>query len=308
MEKKPPKPVRMIDKPSILIASLGRNGTEFFVRLFTGIMPDATCLHEPDLFVHKGVDNRLKHYLLQLRRASIWRMFFLKAAGKWTLATVSDAKFLGRISADQALRELVRQRQGLIDELPGSVYMEANLGYYGLLDIAPRAFSEHRAVYLVRDGRDWIRSHMNWGEVYGKRGLRKLISHKWPTPIAVEDDLYAEEWPRWSPFQRLCWAWSRLNAYALKSLSRNSRARLYRFEQVFSGDHRYQVLNELVDFATSLPGIDRKRLGRTDGWLERKFHQSTGDFPGWSEWTIAQREHFRRVCGPLMTKLGYQFD
>jgi hypothetical protein len=295
----------MIEKPTILVSSIGRTGTQFFARLFARILPHATSLHEPDIFQNTGVDNRLAHYLQQVRLAGPWRMVVLKALGAWTLVKISDSKFLGRLNDGQAIRELNRQRKDFVARLPGSLYVEANIGYYGLLDIAPRIFREHRAVYIVRDGREWVRSHMNWGELYGKAGLRKLISHNWPAASDVRYDPYAGEWSRFTRFQQLCWAWARLNEYALNTLSGNPNARVYYFEEIFSGENKYQVLDDLVTFATSLRYSDSAPCGSTEGWLERKIHQSSDGFPAWAAWTNDQKNQFERICGPMMQKLGY---
>lgn len=296
----------MIEKTTILITSLGRTGTEFFARFFAEILPDSTSIHEPDIFQNTGVGNKWLHYVHQVRRAGIWRMVFLKALGKWTLVKLSDERFLGKFSREQAVRELNAQRLGFIQKMPGSVYVEANIGYYGLLDVTPHVFRQHKIIYVVRDGRDWIKSHMNWGEFYGKKGVRKLISHNWPEASSLPNDPYADKWHMLSKFEKLCWAWTRLNEYALKSIKHNPHARIFRFEDIFLGNARYQVLNKLVAFATSQPDIDLDQIGSTEGWLERKVHQSEEGFPSWDDWTQEQKYQFERICGPLMGKLGYQ--
>jgi hypothetical protein len=296
----------MIEKPSILITSLGRTGTEFFARFFAEILPDSTSVHEPDIFQNTGVENKWRHYLQQVRRAGMWRMVFLKAIGKWTLVNLSDAKFVGRLNHEKAIRLLNDQRKSFIHTMPGSIYVEANIGYYGLLDITPQVFREHRAVYVVRDGRDWIRSHMNWGEFYGKTGIRKIISHNWPAASDLSNDPYMDKWDSLSRFEQLCWAWTRLNEYALDTVSKNPNVRVFQFEKIFMGEQRYQVLDELLAFAASLPGIDPLRIGSPKGWLERKIHQSSEGFPAWENWTDDQKRQFKYLCGPLMEKLGYK--
>ena len=295
----------MIKKPAILVTSIGRTGTEFFATLFANIIQNSTSLHEPDIIKIPGVKNRFVHYSQQVRRAGIWRMFFLKALGKWTLVTLSDSRFRGNLTDDQVLKLLLHQRMSFISKMSGTVYVESNLGYYGLLDIMPAAFESHRAIYIVRDGRDWVRSVLNWGEVYGKSALRELISHKWPKASDLLDDPFCEKWESLSRFEKVCWAWSRLNKYALRTLSKNRHARLYRFEQIFSGEERYQVLNDLVSFVTTIPGIVPASLDRTEGWLEQKIHMSSGNFPHWEEWEQTQKHQFEIICGPLMEELGY---
>jgi hypothetical protein len=297
--------MQMIKKPAILITSLGRTGTEFFAKFFEDILPNAASLHEPDIFQSTRED-KLAHYMRQVRQAGIRRMFILKALGLWTLVKLSDARFTGNLSSEQAIKKLHFQRHGFIDQLPGNYYVEANIGYYGLLDITPNVFENHRAVFIVRDGRDWIRSHMNWGEFYGKSGLRKLISHNWPTARELPNDPHHDKWDGYTRFEKLCWAWARLNEYALHTMADKPHVRLFQFEKIFSGDSRYQTLNELVEFTTSQPGMDKTHLGSTRGWLERKIHQSSEGFPEWGEWTKNQKNQFEQICGRLMDNLGYK--
>ncbi len=296
----------MIEKPSILITSTGRTGTEFFAKLFADIIPNCTSLHEPDIFKFNGVEKRLAYYRQQTQRAGIWRMFFLKAIGKWNLAKLSDSRVLGHLSYHQSVSNLQDQRIGFITKMPGTVYIEANLGYYGLLDVIPDVFKHHKEIYIIRDGRNWVRSMVNWGEVYGKKGIRKYFSHRWPAASDIPDDPYAEKWDNLSRFEKLCWAWTKLNGYALNSISKNPHVRVFHFERIFSGEERYQYLNDLVTFATSLPGIDHELIiGKTNGWLEQKIHQSSNEFPGWEKWTTEQRHQFEKMCGQLMEELGY---
>lgn len=300
----------MIEKPVILVTSLGRTGTEFFSNFFDSILPDCTSLHEPNTFaMHTRTKNRYEEYARQIQRAGIWRMVILKTLGQWNLAKLSDLRFSGKLSHPQAAQKLLQHRADFIAKMPGSIYAEANLGYYGLLDIIPDVFKYHKEIYVIRDGRDWVRSHLNWGELYGNRGTRKIFGHQWPTARDVPgDDSYAQKWDDLTQFEKLCWAWAKLNEYALGTMDKTPHVRLFRFEEIFSGEDRYAHLDELVRFATALPGIDPKNIRPVDGWLERKSHQSLDGFPAWEQWTTAQKQHFEQVCGPLMQKLGYKLD
>lgn len=300
-------PGQRIEKSTILITSIGRTGTEFFSKLFADIIPDCTSLHEPDIIKFPGVKNRLTHYYQQTRRAGIWRMIFLKLLGKWTLANLSDSRFIGTLGHSEAVKNLYGQRNAFVSRMPGSVYVESNLGYYGLLDVIPDVFEHQRTIYIVRDGRDWIRSVINWGEVYGKRGIRKLFAHKWPSAKDVQEDEYATQWDDLSRFGQLCWAWARLNEYALNTISKNPSIQLYKFESIFREESRYQTLGNLLDFVTSLPGITSGSLKQPEGWLEQKIHQSSNEFPGWENWQPEQKNQFEKICGPLMKRLGYEF-
>jgi hypothetical protein len=295
----------MIEKPTILITSIGRTGTEFFAKFFADVIPNCTSLHEPDIIKFPGVKNRFTYYSEQTQRAGFRRMVILKALGKWTLVKLSDSKFSGKMSLQAAVDSLKSQRDEFISRMPGSVYIESNLGYYGLLDAIPRVFKNNKTIYMVRDGRDWVRSMMNWGEVYGKGMIRELFAHKWPTAKDAKNDEYAGQWDGFSRFEKLCWAWSRLNEYALNTISENPNARVYKFENIFSDENRSQNFDELVSFTISLPDVDPESLGPTSGWLERKIHQSSSGFPEWEQWTKDQKRKFEELCRSQMERLDY---
>ncbi len=133
--------MQMIEKPVIFVTSLGRTGTEFFANFFGNILPDCTSLHEPNTFaLQTRTKNKFEEYAQQIQRAGIWRMVVLKTIGKWNLAKISNSRFSGSLSHDQAVHDLYQQRMGFIAKMPGSIYAEANLGYYGLLDVIPNVF------------------------------------------------------------------------------------------------------------------------------------------------------------------------
>jgi hypothetical protein len=111
-----------------------------------------------------------------------------------------------------------------------------------------------------------------------------------------------------SRFEKICWAWVRLNEYALGTIEENPNARAFRFEDIFKSRDRYQHLATLVDFATDLPGIEPVPSQALDGWLDRKIHGSSGEFPAWPNWSAQQKEQFIQICGPLMESLDYDID
>ncbi len=296
----------MIDRPSIIITSLGRTGTKFFFVLFKEIIPGCSSFHEPDIVQYFGTKNNpIKPFIARVRDAGIYNMVFLKLLGKWSLIKISDARLRGDISKEQAIKEVLRQRTGFVNSKPGNIYVESNAGYYGLLPVLNKVYTHHRAIYIIRDGREWVSSAMSVKELYGKKGLRKIFSHRMPSASEFPDDALYGHWHSATRFEKLCWAWSKLNSYALNTIAENPCARIFHFEEIFSKKGEYQVLNNLVTFATSLPGLDPARIGKTDGWLGHKIHESSNEFPAWENWTRDQKRQFEQICGPLMKELGY---
>lgn len=299
----------MIKKPSIIITSIGRTGTKFFSKLFKQIVPNGTTLHDPHVLsfsIRKG--KGIKHLLEQLQESGIENLVIRKALGRWDLTRLSDARVKEELGYEETVEEVLRQRKKFVTTRPGSVYIESSAGYYGLIDVLRDVYERQAVAYMVRDGRDWVQSWMNWGEMYGKGRLRSLITHTWPEASQIPDDPYSFKWKSMSRFEKLCWAWASLNNYALQTIQKNPNARVFHFENIFSSHDRYEHLAELVRFLTAIVQREETPSDLLEGWLERKIHGSTGDFPSWRDWPKDQRRQFRTICGPLMDQLGYEVE
>ena len=298
----------MIEKPVVIITSLGRTGTLFFAHLFDQLWPDATSLHEPDYFnfgQYEGARAKLREAARQIGESGFSNLVLRKLLGQWNVVALSDGRIKGLLSCVEAAQRIRQQRAQFVASRPGRVYVESSSAYYGLLDALPLAFAQHRAVFIVRDGRDWVRSKMNWGHMYQKQGWQARVSYTWPTALDFPDDPWRERWLEMSRFARICWAWAKLNTFALDSLNQNQNARLYRFESLFAVEGNSQALVELVDFVGGCADVSATSAGALSSLLAQPAHQSQGTFPDWSAWDGAQRRQFAELCGPLMDRLGY---
>jgi hypothetical protein len=275
------------------------------------VIPDVISLHEPDVFqivIHgpKKISRSITRIQKQISEVGLYNLLIRKAMGEWGLIRLSDARIKEPLTYNEAVKRVLSQRENFVRSRRESVYVESNAGYYALIDILPRIFIHHRVAYVIRDGRSWVQSKMNWGEMYGKGKLRSLFAHTWPTAPEIAGDPYADQWHTMSRFERICWAWTKLNGYALDVVQENPSARVFCFEDIFESDNRYEYLTELVNFATNLPGIDSIPAKALEGWLDRKVHKSSGAFPAWDGWSRAQQETFISMCGSLMKQLGYR--
>ncbi len=304
----------MIEKPTIIVTSLGRTGTLFFATLFADIINGGTSLHEPDYLnfsQYRGIREKTEQVLRQIKESGAYNLLVRKILGKWSLIEVSDDRLRGNLSRREAVAKIFDLRQKFIETRPGFSYIESTSAYYGVIDVLPNIFKHHRIVYIVRDGRDWVRSKMDWGEMYGKGRVRSLLAHTWPTSDEMDRDVHRQnDWHRMSRFERICWAWATLNHFALRAMAKNPHARLFYFEDIFKSKQGYQHLAELISFAIDLPGVQKDSIAPSylEGWLERKIHKSEVRFPRWKDWDNKQKIIFKKRCGELMNRLGYPVD
>jgi hypothetical protein len=284
-----------IGKPTIIISSIGRTGTNFFAEVLGQLLENATALHEPDVLTW-GKAKGARDVVRQVRNIGA-RHLARKVKGQWSLVRVSDRRLKGEITSQEAAAELRHQREEYVASKPGRAYVESSIGYYGLMDVLPEVFEDHRAVYIIRDARDWVRSAYTWGEMYGKSGLGKLLGHSWPRADEIPNNPYAEKWPVMDRFERVCWAWRYLNSFAIGLAQKNPNAKVYRFEDIFTTSPKDSKLIELLDFATDLKsGKLEYDKDKALELLGSKVNQSEGGFPEYGEWTEWQREVFRSIC------------
>ncbi len=290
----------------IIITSLGRTGTNYFYTLFEEMIDDCSSFHEPDVF-HARLDEGFQDFLIasKIKLAKVgWKYLLIqKVLGNFSLVKVSDSRLRGALTYENSIKILIEQRSDFILNNQETTYMESSFCYYGLIDLLPKVFANHRIAYIVRDGRDWVRSFHNWGKIYAKNRLRRLIGHTWPRADQYPDDPYYGTWNDMSRFERLCWAWNKLNRYALESIPQNPDAELFRFEDLFSSEDKYDRLAELMSFLLAVH--DGETIPNLHGKLEVKVQESANRFPNWLEWSSREKNLFIEHCGELMTKLSY---
>ena len=298
-----------IDKPAAIISSTGRTGTLFFARFLHSVLDNATVVHEPDVFHFSPRKGKgLAGAVRQLRTAGAFNFFIRKYLGGWSVIKLSDRRMRCQIGDDAARRRLLELRQSFVQRRPTSCYVESNCGYYGLMDLLPGVFSHHRSCFIIRDGRDWVRSKVNWGEMYGKGWPRRLIAHNWPRGDQFPDDPLASNWSSLGRFEKCCWAWTKFNGFAIDLLEANPEARLFYFEDIFRSEGRLKNMIGLLEHILSHTGIPMPQREKILEWQSRRVHSSRKVFPAWPEWSRTQKATFREICGPLMKRLGYDTD
>jgi len=300
----------MIDKPSIIITSLGRTGTLFITNLYREIFTEGTVLHEPDYF-NFGQYRKAKSIMdmigRQINEAGFKNIVLKKILGQWSVVDISHQRMLGRISRSQAAQRLINQRAEFIQSRKGLVYVESSSAWFGLMDVLGDVFPVHRGFYIIRNGIDWVRSKMNFGNIYNKGFFRSMISYSWPTALDFKNDLYHTRWTNMTRFERICWAWTRMNEYGIHCVSENPTARIVKFEDIFQSPDRLDHLMNFISYSVEI--MEDRKVNYRDlvDLLDKKIHTSSGEFPTWKDWSDSQKAQFKDICGDLMEKFEYEY-
>lgn len=296
----------MIKKPVRIITSLGRTGTLFFSELLSELIPQADVFHEVGYLnfgQYQGFQQKIKELVHQVNQIGFSNIIIKKFLGKWGLQRMSNSNFLNQLDQEKAVKNFINRRETFIENLNNILYIEASSEYYGLLNLFPKIFNDYSVVYIIRDGRDWVTSQMNFGRGgYEYHPLQKLVSPPFPNSDQVQGDEYFGKWQELSTFEQLSWCWDRLNRFCLDSLASVPNSRIFRFEDIFSSPDRNETITDLVNFLSSDTAIDHDRVEK---WLTKPIHKSKKIFPAWTSWTETQSSQFHTMCGSLMEEVGY---
>lgn len=208
----------------------------------------------------------------------------------------------GEISRDEMATLLAGRGETLF---PDRVYGEANNRMSLVVPALRAAYPEARFVWLVRDGRDFVASadQRGWYHPQPEDGP----PNEWEATRLRGDRVGAvspERWEAWSPFERICWSWTYVNA-------------LIRDELAASGADVFQLrleelepsLGDLADFL----GIDSVpwAIGRHNARVEAAADPDqqaqrvnrVDRVVTWDSWDAERRSRFEEHCGELMDEV-----
>jgi hypothetical protein len=296
----------MINKPTIIITSIGRTGTKFFAQLFREILKDNVTYHEPEKIIIKSTYLNLKKTFWVFKNFGLINSTLKKITGSWGIRSISNRKIMDKLTTNEARLFLIGERKKFIESHHKiKIYVESSYHFYGLIDIIPISFKYHNTVYIIRNGRNWIRSHMDKTKWYSVKHIPSLLNIML-TPWK-KTSTYNLKWKSMTQFEKLCWFWSTANQYALNTIENNPNAKLFYFEDIFESENKYANLKKLIDFVTTFKNFKIKyNHNKLSGILEKKINNPKKyTFPSWENWTEEQKNQFNEICGPLMKKLGY---
>ncbi len=146
--------------------------------------------------------------------------------------------------------------------------------------------------YVLRDGRDVVRSMMNRA-VY-TQNIDPLRTYPKKT------DRFYKEFQRMVRFEKCCWAWAMETERALSRIrDKAADCKFLRFEE-FTEDIR--ALYDICNYFEIKHG--KQYIGEKD--LNKKINVSPSNaFPRYDQWTKTQREQFNRIAGEVNISIGY---
>ena len=285
------------DKKLVFIVSGGRTGTAFFGERLSEVVNDCVSVHDPDQFV--SLNQRVYR---QIRQFGWWHIVFGKLLGRTGLRAVGTRYLSGRLSEGECRDLMAKFRRSFHQSFSQSLIIESNSQWWYVVDQIPVVWPEAKIISVIRDPRTWIRSWLNKGGRYVKHDRVSLVPPGRLTPRKLGDDKWAARWKGLDPFGKLAWEWNAVYGKLDHFVSRCGNGRMYRFEDLFSGDG--STMENLVRFAASHEGVDFS-VASLDGFSDDVRNASTGSATDWPSWVPERARLLDEICGSLMQRYGY---
>jgi hypothetical protein len=212
-------------------------------------------------------------------------------------------------ASSRAVSAYLHERRSRIEvSLPDStvIYGEVNSLLRYFLPEMHEVFDQPFLAFLVRNGRDFIRSA--WGRsVYTERSLHGHI-------LPADSDPWAGNWTEWSRFEKLAWYWDHTNQHLLRQLP--VWLRLEDEATAFAPLSR-KILEPLglrldVEVFERLKNVKRNtsrgygEKAQTRGLLSLFRSTRPEMSSALGPWTEEMEATFQTICGRTMSRLGYE--
>jgi len=242
--------------PVFFIFSLGRSGTQLFSRLLNND-PRATVVHEP-----------LRRDTLEYARS-----------------------FSDSYSYDDYINGFrMKYIQHNVSNQSVKIYGEVNSVLRRHAAAIMANIPNVKGFYIIRDGRDVVRSMMSRGSMSNNWFSNRIIPSN--------ENLYFNAWSCMGRFEKTCWVWASENAILYKQFGTAMKFELLLENYEYFKSNLLDILH--LDISNEI--WQKERLIKSEN-RTKKFICDP-----YSEWPIAWKDTFWEICGDMMQKHGYCKD
>lgn len=237
----------------------------------------------------------------------------MEAPGKMCIA--ARAKYNNTLSYPQEyIRKNVEKKIKTYAE-DVSIYGDKNPNYVFFIRQLYREF-RCKFVFIVRDGRDTVRSAMDF-DAFRTPGYNRYEDDINVALTEPEDDFwdYArlrplphepefKYWKMYSKFEKYCWLWANFNKLLINESETIPKENFLYLNMTKASVQR---LKEVFDFLGLAPFEKTKIESMLSAKINSLKHV-TSAFPNWREWDEDKLSTFRKHADPIMEKLGFLPD
>ena len=247
------------------IVSTGRTGTQFLAHFFSENCAKVKSVHEP----------------YPSRRFRI----------------LSNMYRVGKIKKSSIILAFKHSRKYILKDNPNyDHYIESNNFLYGFTGVLNEIIKDAKIIHIIRDPRDYIKSHLNHGVFKGKKLIAKKFLPFWF--MNVRRDLKIQK--KLSEYEVLAGRWVIVNKFIEETCKGNDNYKMFKYEDLF-GENRNQNLYELAKFI----GLPADEIDFKDEY--KKLNAGKKNIANkWNTWSKEELESVYDICGDMMNYFGYE--
>lgn len=226
----------------------------------------------------------------------------------------------------QLIAETVLQRAAVVLD-KGLIYGEKNVTLGPFIPHLQK-ISNCRFVYVHRDGRDVVRSLLDWhnrmfGTIYreckevGDLSDRaksaqaslpiELDSSDYSRPRPGPDDIWYDHWENFSRLEMCAWYWSRINALYLDKLEALPENKWISINYTSPDIADLLRVAEFLELEGLSPENIKLQLGKRINSLKDRIDEGN-NFPRWPDWAPIDRIRFENIAARTMQRLGHYHE
>lgn len=199
----------------------------------------------------------------------------------------------------------------------GKIYADKNPNYLLFIPHLIELF-DCRFLFLHRDGRDVVRSMLDWHDVGGKSiftlaedgdNPARIDGGEFPWDYSLlrprKGETGFDQWKELSRFEKCAWYWSRYNELAMETIGKYKDQD--RFFTVGLTRATPSDIEHVYDFM-GLRGFDKEQITTLmEARINSLRWNAAGEdrFPGKENWNAELRDNFDHFAAATMQKLGY---
>src|SRR6056297_386467 len=196
----------------------------------------------------------------------------------------------------------------------GMIYGDKNMNYlYFVKEM--RELWPCKFVFLVRDGREVVRSAMNWDKKHPGRNYNRYEDHPEATITQPEEDFWDfgrirplknnqifSRWKSMDLFEKFAWSWNEYNKILIEHVKKLDQEEFIILdmsnvcvENIFQ---TFEFLNLNGYMKSKVSEMMKSKINTTHAEESQKFQH-------WSDWDEKMNRKFECYASEMMGKLGY---